>query len=351
MRTCICLSTLMAVALLLAIPNGTTAQEAVAPSADKLEGTARAVLAALQTSKPEGVYEKLSPGRRGEIDLLQARAKRCIERKQLTWKDVEEVLQKNPGLDPASKLGLKDVDGFNTLTPAQFCCLFFGVYQFSADAGLAAKISDRWFMTRRAVGSLMADMDIGRSPLSILSELGGEVRLESIDGLKLLVTCIAEGSTWYVHDLTLEIPNEKFVLQHQLRNVAKFVMGSEDEVRKAKASEGEQLLGSMKGQARVAYAKAGSAPTKLSGEMNGTGCGVDEAELKGKCYRARDAVYGNNNWGALVAEPVTATDIWILLVFLWAKGTQEIKSYTTKDLLETGLAELNREGYDPPDTK
>lgn len=62
--------------------------------------------------------------------------------------------------------------------------------------------------------------------------------------------------------------------------------------RDARRSEGEQMLGSMKGQARVAFAKLGYGPTQLTGAIDSTvkGCGVDASELTGQYFRVTDSL-------------------------------------------------------------
>lgn len=54
--------------------------------------------------------------------------------------------------------------------------------------------------------------------------------------------------------------------------------------RDARRAEGEQMLGSLKNQARVAMAKADSPPWTLTGALEDGGCNVDTAELEGKYY-------------------------------------------------------------------
>jgi prepilin-type N-terminal cleavage/methylation domain-containing protein len=61
--------------------------------------------------------------------------------------------------------------------------------------------------------------------------------------------------------------------------------------RDARRSEGEQMLGSMKNQVKVAYAKLGTAvPATLVGSLSdGTGCNVTTAQLTGKYFTIPDS--------------------------------------------------------------
>lgn len=76
----------------------------------------------------------------------------------------------------------------------------------------------------------------------------------------------------------------------------------------ARQAEGEQMLGSMKNFARVAFAKTGMAPTRLTGPIGsgGAGCGVSPAELEGLYYRVEDRVENPAaGTGELYAKPKT----------------------------------------------
>lgn len=59
--------------------------------------------------------------------------------------------------------------------------------------------------------------------------------------------------------------------------------------RDARRSEGEQMMGSMKGQARVAYSKNGTAPASL------TVAGVAPAERSGQYWNVTDAITSSGN--------------------------------------------------------
>lgn len=77
-------------------------------------------------------------------------------------------------------------------------------------------------------------------------------------------------------------------------------------VRDARRAEGEQILGSMRGHVRVAYAQLGShnGIQTLTGPIGQGGCGVPLEELKGKYFHVRNEVTFTEQGGVLVAEPV-----------------------------------------------
>lgn len=78
--------------------------------------------------------------------------------------------------------------------------------------------------------------------------------------------------------------------------------------RDARRAEGEQMCGSLKNQARVAFAKAGTVTT-LTGAIDAGGSNVDSAELVGKYFEAQDGVGGGAtavSGRTIVVDPNTA---------------------------------------------
>ncbi|MBX3473649.1 MAG: prepilin-type N-terminal cleavage/methylation domain-containing protein [Planctomycetes bacterium] len=94
--------------------------------------------------------------------------------------------------------------------------------------------------------------------------------------------------------------------------------------RDARRAEGEQMMGSMKGQARVAYAKVGvnTEVTKLTGAIGGTtkGCGVNAAELNGKYFKITDALTTTATTCTIASTANTASDGNGSLLFNWSGG-------------------------------
>lgn len=86
--------------------------------------------------------------------------------------------------------------------------------------------------------------------------------------------------------------------------------------RDARRSEGEQILGSMKGQARVAYAKLNSAPATL------TAAGVASAERTGKYFTVGDGITSTTTTGSLTATALAAnsSDGSCTHLFNWSGG-------------------------------
>ena len=95
--------------------------------------------------------------------------------------------------------------------------------------------------------------------------------------------------------------------------------------RDARRAEGEQILGSMKGQVRVAYAKLGAHTgiTTLTGAIGTGGCGVQAAERTGKYFVVADSVSNKSNTSASLtanAQAGNSSDGGCVLTFQWGGG-------------------------------
>lgn len=105
--------------------------------------------------------------------------------------------------------------------------------------------------------------------------------------------------------------------------------GMVSDTRNARAAEGEQMLGSLKGQTRVSYAKTdGLRPRNLTGRLGMGGCAVHISEMQGKYYRVLDvvALHGKDK-AMLFAIPARTGQFEpvITLRYQWAQGDGEFK--------------------------
>lgn len=82
--------------------------------------------------------------------------------------------------------------------------------------------------------------------------------------------------------------------------------GGRDAIR----AEAEQMLGSMKGQTRLAYAKLDGHDNirTLTGPVGQGGCGIEPDELQGKYFRVRDEVTVAEIGFTLFADPISASE-------------------------------------------
>lgn len=91
-------------------------------------------------------------------------------------------------------------------------------------------------------------------------------------------------------------------------------------------AEAEQMLVSLKGQARVAHATERSNSIRtLTGPPEQGGCGVAPSELQGRYFRIRDEVVVTATGATLVAEPLPGNAKWgkCTYTFAWEGGQGE----------------------------
>lgn len=92
--------------------------------------------------------------------------------------------------------------------------------------------------------------------------------------------------------------------------------------RDAKRAEAEHMLGSLKGEARVAYAKRGLIPQTLTGPVDQGGCEVRPEELLGERFRVLDQVLSIDGKGKLIATPLPGNESEgvCVVTFNWGGG-------------------------------
>ncbi|MBE7492853.1 MAG: hypothetical protein HS108_14015 [Planctomycetes bacterium] len=108
--------------------------------------------------------------------------------------------------------------------------------------------------------------------------------------------------------------------------------------------EGTALLGALRDRVRVAFAKTGSAPRKLTGDTAASGCGVEANELAGKHYAVKDKVYeAGVNRLALLAEPTVAADGLGLMKFNLGTGDSTTTWHDSMDALKKANKDITFE--------
>lgn len=341
------------IALLLSLRLATVAQgtlNAPGPSSEDMERKALGFLSALQTMAPDTLFEQLAQWRRNEVELYWHRIQNRVRDGKLTWPKIERTVTGKSGLDPMGKLGLSSLEDYKSLTPPKMLGLYMGLYRLQADPAAAAALNDKWFAIDRSVG-LMEPRDRQRNRNRPLIQQGGAVFFESILGSTMDVRCAADSRDWFIIDVECALNKVVLSLSSAVGDMSS-AAGKRGEPEPdshfdGPAGEGEMHLGSMKSQARVAFAKMGTAPSQLTGAMNATakGCNVNATELEGKYYKVRDKVESNDTRGILIADPIDSADGWLLLVFNWAGGEGEIRHYESKGELETALTELKANNF------
>lgn len=111
--------------------------------------------------------------------------------------------------------------------------------------------------------------------------------------------------------------------------------------QEVRRKEGEDLLGSLRNQARVTYAKTGAAPKTLTGSVSDGGCNADAEDLKGAYCKLHDKVYEVDAKNAvLIAEDTAGGDGFAVLEFQWASPDSKITWYDTLDALKEAHKDL-----------
>lgn len=89
----------------------------------------------------------------------------------------------------------------------------------------------------------------------------------------------------------------------------------------ARRAEAEQMMGSLRGQARIAYSKTATAPTRLTGPVDLGGCNVSPPELEGMYFRIDDSIRpGTRAEARMTANPKSPGDGVGTHEFDWATG-------------------------------
>ena len=97
-------------------------------------------------------------------------------------------------------------------------------------------------------------------------------------------------------------------------------------------AEGEKLLGSMRDQARVAYAMLEEAPKRLTGDTESGGCSVEADVLQGDFCKIWDTIYtvkDKADDAALIAEDTVEKDGFAIMTFHWERPDVKIEWYNT----------------------
>lgn len=345
MRRLLAPALIAVLALLVAFQPPATAQADPDPMAESLQRKAREVLTALQTSNAEALATKLAPWKTAELEMYHARIVRKSDARKLAWDRLKPRVAK---LDPAEKLKVRNQETFRQVSAARMLGLFLGTYRMGTEE--AQQLNAQWFAVRRQYGwTSLNDVPQQRGMTGPLSENLGVVIFESIDGLRLTVHCIAEGPNWYVQDFTGEFGKADMNLSDAMATMNLLAPAPNAAGIDAVATHGEQMLGYCKAMARVAFARMEKAPVTLTGASDATtrGANMPTEELQNDLYVLRDTVYGDDKWGALVAEPRDDKFPVLLVLFSWADGKGEFSRERNKESVDQLLGVYARTGWKP----
>lgn len=131
-------------------------------------------------------------------------------------------------------------------------------------------------------------------------------------------------------------------LEERVAELEKKVKVLEEYIAKLEAekklADVEQLLGSLRDQARVQYAKTGQYPRDLV-----AACGVKKDDLSSDTHTVRDEVFfvienrrSRDRFAALVADPEDKGGKYAVLTFAWGWGGGTLKWYDNEAAMKEG---------------
>ncbi len=321
--------------LIAALPSTDHAQQVVAiPTGEALQAKAEKLRDAFLKGKPEDIPVLFAPWMQGRFQLLHAEmpaeyAKMTAEDKASFSKAWKNRASDDGGMvgdpDPSDMLKIVEIDDFLKLSVAQVLAMQLGYYRVHGGAATLDRLDAKWFLVDRSMGFEQYEEKVGKES-HWLSRTRGRVTFMtpgSRDGF--IVTCVAESAEWQVVDFEYRLGPETNSVSKGMQNQRWDKLGKGGLFSAARRAEGEQMLGSLKGQARVSFAKTGAAPATL------TAAGVAAGERQGKYFKVRDKVASQRESGKLMCEPVAADseDGYCVLKFKWAGGEGTFTWYET----------------------
>jgi len=331
--------TVIALALVIAaLPSTDHAQQAVAiPTGEALQAKAEKVRDALLKGTPENLAAMFAPWIQGRFELNHAEmpaeyAKMSAEDKASfakAWKnrgaDAKGADRMTDDPDPADMLKIAEVDDFLKLSMPQIFCMGLGYYRVRGGAVTQELLDARWILVDRSIGFEQYEEKVGKDS-HWLSRTRGRVTFMtpgSRDGF--IVTCVADGAEWQVVDFEYRLGLEANSVSEGLSKQRWDKLGKGGLFSVARRAEGEQIMASLKGQARVSFAKTGAAPATL------TAAGVSAIERQGRYFKVRDKVGATRDSGKMMCEPMAADseDGFGVCKFKWASGDATFTWYET----------------------
>lgn len=333
-------------ALVLSTGDTRQAQTAIEPP-NQLQAKADAALHALLTGSDQDLYNALAPWIRGRMELNhEIWQDRTAEQLKKADKDKRAALEKEMLTsihehDPGDRYKVRTLEDVLALKSHQMFSLAVGQGKLQGDSKLKGRIAARWHLVDRKVYHSDKRAEAAGKETRIRSY--SEVQFANKHEDSVNVHCVAESETaWFVESIEGKIGPLK--LSVTMQNP----VGMTAAMRDARRAEGEQMLNSMKNQARVYFAKTGENPLTFTGGMNANGCGVDPSELEGAYCRVHDKVWFKRREGGEAAVACEGTegneDIgYGLLIYRLAGGDGTMKWYDTKAELEAALKEFTGE--------
>ncbi|MCC7510828.1 MAG: hypothetical protein IT464_15805 [Planctomycetes bacterium] len=311
----------------------------------QLQAKSETALKAMLSGTDVELYNAFAPWIRGSadwmqevwVDSLKDEAKRAAkdeaskarhEAKQVKW------VHKH---DPADRYKIRTLDDMLALKPHQLLAIGCGQLRLQGNDKVKERREAKWHFVNRTVYQAVEPAGKNRTRARTFGEVSFANRFEDV----LVVQCVAEtGNDWYVVDIAGKVGEE--AVKCEVMSPAGDAQAAS--ARDAKRAEGEQMLGSFKNQARVAYAKMGSAPSSLTGKVENGGCNMNARELVGQYCRGRDEVWSTAKQGAIACEGTEGNEGigYCLLIFTWAGGDGTFTWYDTQEELEADIKKFEK---------
>jgi hypothetical protein len=336
-----------AIAIAVAMHNPSIDAQQEAPSGDQLQAKAVKARDALLKGTPAELYDALAPWVRGRVDLLHERGMLDLEKRAARGKEqgktedevAAEVLKQMHMRDPGDVLKLRTMADLKALKPAHMLAMVTEKLAFQADKDVAERRGARWHLVDRSVLQAEERRQF-RNSMKVYKTYG-TVMFASVHGDRIEITAQADSGTWEVIDFSAKVGDWELNLNVPDPSEAQLGFGPSS----AHRAEAEQMLGSLRNQTRVAFAKMGESPTTLTAEMNARemGTGVHADELVGQYFTVRDVVLsqGNlsNSTAALIADPNPGyeSDGYVMITYQWGGGEPEFQWFTTPEELEAAI--------------
>jgi hypothetical protein len=320
-----------------------------APGSDALKTAGDGVAVALMTGTPDELFNRIAPWLRGRAELFKERLPDELEkileefpeeRRAGFKKELEAAMLADVKTrDPDGALGVESMEDIIGLSAAQMFSLDLRHLQLQADEKLKANRGARWHEVNRAVYTRMERLDWGEADEGEVQRTYGKIGYANRFKDSLVVTCTAEGDNWFVVDFSLRMGDWELALSDSdlMRDPMPEIVAGADNSLEAKRAEGEQLMGSARNQARVEFARKGTAPKALTDSIS-----EEEFEglFTGRYFKLRASIYKKPDMerGAIVAEPVDDESLgYGALYFNYWDGDSDIEWYESQEDLEEAL--------------
>jgi hypothetical protein len=286
-------------------------------------------IAMLNASDLDFMYG-LAPWMRGRVNLVKAMMFFDMwepegDEADAADKEMEEWIKQR---DPDGELGVRTLEDFKNLTAGKYQLWSMGIYVLRADEDAMARAGMEWFEVERDV---YQHLDERNERLT----MRGQVVFRNVMLDRVSVDAVLQGTEWHITNIAFDIAGHKGDMGEIISHWHK--LDSRGNVQEAMRAEAESLAGSVRNQARVAYARSGRPPARLS-EIQG----FDEAHRTGTYYEIEDEIRNlGDEKAALVGVPIheRATG-YLLFTFSFRTGESEAQWFDTREELDRRIQEL-----------